>query len=422
MNASAFRWDFFVAHAGRDAAIAEQVYDRLISDARVFLDSRCLDLGDDWDIKLRDAQRASLVTLVLVSSNTDKAYYQREEIAAAIAMARTDGGHRVVPVYLDDKASESDSVPYGLRLKHGLTLSAEFCLNDLRIALLALHAKLGSNGGSDNTDEDVCCIQIDQSYQQDQWYGEPTLHAGYSSAQSLFLGPHEWSVHSDGYKSGDSLARANVLILPTPFRSYVDDSEYREIVRWVQHGGGVLLLGFYLMEAHHQNNMNQLLRRFGVEFRHDLLMPEGRESFQECMAQSFAYQDAALWIASELVGVPVAHPILEGVGKIALTSSCTVECAETPELLVHTREDVAALHVKGYKDPETGRIVRPTDYVLDRRGPGTFLSALQFGKGRVIAIGSWKMFLNEFMDHNEFDNAKLMANCINWLSKRKAQP
>lgn len=80
-------WDFFIAHASADEEIVEKIYDRLIPNSRVFVDTRCLQLGDDWDTKLREAQKASLITLVLISTNTDKAYYQREEIAAAIALA-----------------------------------------------------------------------------------------------------------------------------------------------------------------------------------------------------------------------------------------------------------------------------------------------------------------------------------------------
>jgi len=45
------------------------------------------------------AQAESAVSLVLVSAKKEKAYYQREEIAAAIDMARDDQDpRRVVPI------------------------------------------------------------------------------------------------------------------------------------------------------------------------------------------------------------------------------------------------------------------------------------------------------------------------------------
>ena len=116
------KWDFFIAHAGPDVELAESLFERLDPHTRVFLDSKRLLLGDDWDEGLQKAQAESLISVILVSSNTEKAYYQREEIAAAVNMARDDQiDHRVVPIYLD--ASAARFAPYGLRLKHGLMLA-----------------------------------------------------------------------------------------------------------------------------------------------------------------------------------------------------------------------------------------------------------------------------------------------------------
>jgi hypothetical protein len=123
-------WDLFLAHAGPDSNYAETLYDHLAEQRsgsrplRIFLDSRALKLGDDWDIELAKAQRGSKVAVVLISGKTECAYYQREEIAAAIAMAREDQSrHRVVPLVIDDGVGVRDNLPYGLRLKHGLSIA-----------------------------------------------------------------------------------------------------------------------------------------------------------------------------------------------------------------------------------------------------------------------------------------------------------
>jgi hypothetical protein len=119
----AYSWDFFLAHAAADGPAAKELFDLLSPSCRVFLDSECLLPGDDWDLILRRAQCSSRITVVLLSRRSEKSYYQREEIAAAIAMARDDNArHRVVPVYLDDREFEND-VPYGLRLKHSLSVN-----------------------------------------------------------------------------------------------------------------------------------------------------------------------------------------------------------------------------------------------------------------------------------------------------------
>src|SRR6185503_2299395 len=141
-----YNWDFFIAHAGPDKRTAEKLYDLLESKSRVFLDSRSLKYGDDWDIELRRAQRQSLVTVVLISKQTDDAYYQREEIAAAILLARENKEkHRVVPVFLNRKAQKNEGLPYGLTVKHGLTVSNKFPLTGIAEQLLDLLSQLAKN-------------------------------------------------------------------------------------------------------------------------------------------------------------------------------------------------------------------------------------------------------------------------------------
>lgn len=143
MAAQTKKWDFFLAHAGADAETAEELYDHLSQQAQVFLDSRCLLPGDDWDRELASAQRASSVTVVLVSGRTDRAYYQREEVAAALDMARRDAkAHRVVPVYLEGADEAGDEVPYGLRLKHGLAVATLGGLGAVAKSLLDLLDRL----------------------------------------------------------------------------------------------------------------------------------------------------------------------------------------------------------------------------------------------------------------------------------------
>jgi hypothetical protein len=96
MTNDAAPYHFFIAHANTDKSEAELLYDLLAPNSRVFLDTRCLLLGDDWDKELPKAQKNSLITVVLLSSNSEKAYYQREEIVAAINLARQDEKmHRV---------------------------------------------------------------------------------------------------------------------------------------------------------------------------------------------------------------------------------------------------------------------------------------------------------------------------------------
>jgi len=131
------KWDFFIAHASADTKEAERLYDLLTGSAKVFLDTRSIELGDNWDHVLANAQRQSLITVVLVSSSTDAAYYERVEIASAINLSRdSTGEHRVIPFYLDEASSEESNEQYGLNLKHGLFLSKTGSFEDAAYRLL----------------------------------------------------------------------------------------------------------------------------------------------------------------------------------------------------------------------------------------------------------------------------------------------
>lgn len=111
-------YDFFIAHAGPDIGAAESLYGLLTrARARVFLDSISLRPGDAWDDALPEALNSAGTTVVLISRRTEMAFYQREEVSAAIARSRlVPTVHRVVPVYLE----VVDDVPYGLRRLHSL--------------------------------------------------------------------------------------------------------------------------------------------------------------------------------------------------------------------------------------------------------------------------------------------------------------
>lgn len=120
MPGQAFNWDFFLSHAGADMPPAKQLFNLLKPRARVFLDDDCLDYGDDWDQKLASALDSAQIIVVMVSAQTDKAYYEGEEIATAIQLTRQSAGERrVVPLYLDDGCP----TPFGLRRKHSIYLT-----------------------------------------------------------------------------------------------------------------------------------------------------------------------------------------------------------------------------------------------------------------------------------------------------------
>ena len=108
-------FDFFIAYAGPDQSQAKKLaWDLQDQHCQVFLDALGLAPGTPWPGALQEALEASRATLVLISSHSDAAFYQREEIARAIQLARDDPlAHRVIPVIIEKPSSSLHEMPYG---------------------------------------------------------------------------------------------------------------------------------------------------------------------------------------------------------------------------------------------------------------------------------------------------------------------
>lgn len=117
--------DIFIAHAKEDAGLAEALYQALMPQADCFLDTRRILPGDDWDRIIVKAQRESSITVVIVTANSDDAYYQREEVAAAIAYSRAaPDSHTLIPlVYTENEVRPP--LLYGLHGKYAIEISSE---------------------------------------------------------------------------------------------------------------------------------------------------------------------------------------------------------------------------------------------------------------------------------------------------------
>lgn len=125
-------FDFFLAHGGRDAAVARELYDAL-QPAACALDAVTVGPGLLWQDGLVAAQRESRVSVVMVSPRVPDAWYFQEEVARAIDLART-ADHRVMRV--DLPGTTKDHVPYGLfRVQAVRWTSAAQVADELRGAL-----------------------------------------------------------------------------------------------------------------------------------------------------------------------------------------------------------------------------------------------------------------------------------------------
>ncbi|HEX2871440.1 MAG TPA: TIR domain-containing protein, partial [Polyangiaceae bacterium] len=125
-------WDCFIAYPGGQRAFAEELANMLSGRLRVFFDRRSLQPGDNWAKAIVSALESTYVTIVIVSPETDRAYYEQEEIQRALARARgSDPTRRVVPIFVGGTTPDDADIPYGLRLKQGFTVGSSQELSTL---------------------------------------------------------------------------------------------------------------------------------------------------------------------------------------------------------------------------------------------------------------------------------------------------
>lgn len=107
-------WDVFLAYAGPDRELADQLYGALqVRGMRTFMDRYRLGSAKEWAFELVNAQASARATVVLISPNYERAWYQDEEIQRAIYLKRR-WQRLLIPVYRDGRPSDPADVPYGL--------------------------------------------------------------------------------------------------------------------------------------------------------------------------------------------------------------------------------------------------------------------------------------------------------------------
>lgn len=134
-------WDFFLSYSSEQRDIADVLFRALAQRSRVFVVSKSLTLGDQWDKSIAEALRGSRIVVVLVSGRTALSDWHKTEINAALATTRSGVPMRVVPVWLEPTAASSEIVPYKLRGIQGLDVG-RLGMDGVATQLLELRARL----------------------------------------------------------------------------------------------------------------------------------------------------------------------------------------------------------------------------------------------------------------------------------------
>jgi len=194
--------------------------------------------------------------------------------------------------------------------------------------------------------------------------------------------------------SADSLADCDVLVLKTP-TSRMSRDEVDAIVRFVERGGGLLMIGDHTNVFKSSTFLNDVARRLGFTFRNDLLFRVGTPYEQP-------FRPAA-----------VPHPAVMHVGAMDFAVSCSIDPGLGWGRSAVANQGLWSLDA----EYQNSNYHPPAEYRPEMRsGPFVQLWAARAGKGRVLAFTDSTIFSNFCIFQP--GKTELMLNMLSWLNHR----
>ena len=263
-------------------------------------------------------------------------------------------------------------------------------------------------------------VLFDECHGQERWFTvSPTMASGFKKIAAIAT---ERGVEVKRLLkiNKKTLQDGKMLVLAMGPRkwTYLTDDEIEAITDFVHRGGGLLVLGAYTGDWHHEANLNTLLQWYGMAFHIDVVMPSGATEDHVYSVSRQRKPDSPF--AVEAFPVPDTHDsgspdgqgaLLTGVSSVMMLASCS---------LSNNKESAIAV-LQSPSDSVTWRPVPEGKGILiqgytineNEHGPATLLAASTTSK--VIVAGCWTMFLDAFIDDSSHSNNRLFRNILDWL-------
>lgn len=259
-------------------------------------------------------------------------------------------------------------------------------------------------------------VLFDQSHGQAGWWWlPPTVGRGYKVLAENLKGNYDVAVLHEG----EQLTRAAlkgfdllVLGIGPENKSYLTKDEQEAIHAFVDNGGGLLVLGDYTGDWHHEANFNTLIERYGVFLERNIVFPETLETPDRTAYQFSSNQVVtALPVvdSTESEKMAIQSALLADVRQVATLTACSlyVDPGTAVTLLQATQAQV--------KEPIPFKVTIKIDGWRPAPSEHIVLAAA-CTSAKVIVVGSRKMFLNDFVTAEAFDNLQLFINIMQWLA------
>lgn len=228
------------------------------------------------------------------------------------------------------------------------------------------------------------------------WYGEMSNYNYYCLYDYY---SHYYNINRN-YEdiSDDLLSKVDILILKTPTEAY-DKSETDSIVRFVDRGGSLFMIGDHTNVFGMDTNLNEVASRFGFKYNYDSTYDLATGSLSE-----YEHPDM------------LPHPAVQRLPHFLFATSCTIDAPIWAEDII-TGYSLKALYADYSQDnffPEEGN----TGYVRE----GLFLQSIgiRYGKGRIAAFSDSTVFSNFWMFMT--GKPELALGIMEWLNRYNSFP
>ncbi len=192
------------------------------------------------------------------------------------------------------------------------------------------------------------------------------------------------------------LRACDVLVIKTPTSRYARE-EVEALVRFVERGGGLLLIGEHTDFERTSTHLNDIARRFGFKFAKDQLYQIGGNPYEQW------YRPPA-----------VPHPIVQHLPPTMLAVSCSIDPGASWGRAVICSTGLWSQPA----DYRAGNFMADAQYRPEARA-GAFVQLWEThaGRGRVLAWTDSTIFSN--FSCFEPGKAELMLSMLDWLNRTR---
>lgn len=192
-----------------------------------------------------------------------------------------------------------------------------------------------------------------------------------------------------------TLAKCDVLIIKTPTERYSQE-EVEAVLRFVEQGGGLLLVGDHTNYERSSTIMNDIVRPMGFIFRDDLLFSFGPSPYEQLFVKP-----------------AVSHPAVQHVPPMDFAVSCSIDPGHSRGRPVIENTGLWSMGPEYHYDN-----FHPYPQHCSQMRYGAFVQtwAARHGQGRAIAFTDSTIFSNFCV--GQPGKSELMLGMVEWLNHR----